>query len=613
LPGKARQGRLSTGLPRLVLLGLLVVAFLLRTYGLDWDRGLFFHPDERQILMVVDRLTLPGDWRVLLTPSSPWNPRFFAYGSFPLYLLRIVSWLLALWRPSLASMGGYYLVARLLSAACDTLTVFATYWLAQKAFNRRVAVLTAAFLTFAVLHIQLSHFYAVDTLLTSLILLAVNKAVDVAQRGQPSDGAQLGVFFGMALATKVSVLPLAIVVLTAWLASAWPSDRSRWPWRSKLRESIADAKHGMLLSFGFALGIFVLLQPYAIIDAHRFVTGVGQEVAMSQGWYDFPYTRQYAETLAYLYPVRQIVLFALGVPLGLLGLVGLLWLTVRTCKSPSRARVVLLVWPLLYGLMQGASFAKFIRYALPLLPFLCLAAAALWIAAWDGLGRFHNRVQVGRAALAVLLTGVWISTVFYAAAFLNVYGQAHPWIQASSWLCDNLSPGAVVATEVWDDPLPAHGTLAHRASCRDEVVTLRLDMYAPDSEGKGEALLYAVEAADWIVLSSQRLYAPITRLASRYPLASRYYRQLFAGRLGFELVAAPAVYPQLAGVTFLNDPRSGLQVPSPPLLVASRPDGMVLDFGWADESFVVYDHPQPLIFSREVRIPRQDLAVLLAP
>jgi hypothetical protein len=591
------------------------MAFILRIYGLDWDRGLFFHPDERQILMVVEGLSWPGDPLELLAPSSPLNPRFFAYGSFPIYLLRLSSSLLALWRAEWASMTRFYALGRLISALFDTLTVCATYLLARKVFGRRAAVLAALLLTFTVLHIQLAHFYTVDTILTTLVLLAVNKALDVGRSGQLRDGAWLGVLFGVALATKVSVLPLAAVVLVAWIASAWPGDLKQGHVLAGLRMAWRLVRRKVLLTFALAALCFLLLEPYALIDWYHFGQGIGQEVAMSQGWFDFPYTRQYAGTLPYLYQARQILLFAMGLPLGVLGLSGLLWLTIRLWRQPSRDAAVLLSWPLLHIFLQGAAYAKFIRYTLPLLPFLCLAGAAMWVAAWDAAGassRTPRRRSAARGAVILVLCTVLLSTSLYAIAFLNVYRQTHPWIQASSWLCEHLPEGSTVMVEYWDDPLPVHSG-GQGLGCREEYAFFQLDLYEPDIEVSLRNLLNGIEASDYIVLSSQRLYSPISRLTERYPVSSRYYRELFAERLGFELVAAPAVYPQLWGITLLDNPRARLPLPTLPLLAASRPAGLIVDLGQADESFTVYDHPQPLIFAKALRLSRQQLQKLISP
>jgi hypothetical protein len=571
----------------------------------------------------------------------------------------------------------------MLSALFDTLTVLATYLLGRKVFNRRVGLLAALCVTFTVLHIQLAHFYTVDTLLTTLILLTVNKAVDVARRGRRRDGAWLGVLLGMALATKVSVLPLIAVALVAWLAFAWPSqthrrdtenaedmgksigsaesslsdieplfapigkggrgDQSRgFSVRSAARVAIlgfraawTQVSRGILATLGLAALSFAILEPYALIDAYSFVVAIGQEIGMAQGWWDFPYTRQYANTWSYLYQARQILLFAMGLPLGLLGLGGLLWLCWRVLRRPWREGVVLSTWPVLYALMQGTAYAKFIRYMLPLLPFLCVAGAAMWMSVWDaagqsaavrsgGVGTPHP--LLGASPSDMRLSKPWLrifrwfwlalvlvviaATVFYAVAFLNVYRQPHPWLQATAWICEHVPAGSTILVEYWDDPLPLGGAAA-LGGCPLPYTFVTMDFHTLDTGDRRQELLDAIQSSDYIVLSSQRLYGALLRSPQFFPLAMRYYQQLFAGHLGFRLVAAPAVYPQWVGVTLLDNPRAGLALPIPPLLAASRPRGWVIDLGQADESFTVYDHPQPLIFARVERLSREELEALI--
>jgi len=647
-----------------LLAALLAVAFILRAYGLNWDRGQYFHPDERQILMVVERLKLPSDWRTLWSAESPLNPRFFAYGSLPIYLLRVASWLLALWDAGWSSLTRFYLLGRILSAALDTCIVAAAYVLAGRAFrDRRVAVATSALLTFTVLHIQLAHFYTVDTLLALLILLAVDRAMRVAKGGRQRDGIWLGVWLGAALATKLSVLPLVIVTVIAWLAFGWPpQSRSIGPCggSSGLQHAheglcygdgpqsssgarsgvgpcgrsggVRDASEGLCHGDSLWLGLraawhrvrrsvcrtlavaaltFLALQPYALIDAVRFGQGVVTEIAMSQGWADFPYTRQYLGTPAFVYQVRQMFLFTLGPGLTLMGLAGLLYAAWRTWRQPDRAQVPWLAWVLLYGLAQGVSFVKFVRYMLPLSPFLCMTGAALLLRLWDAASALTGRIRgcAARASVGLMAALVLASTVFYALAFARIYSQPHPWLQATAWICTHAPSGSKFSADAWDDVLPLEPYEGD--DCPPDYSRVVLDLHAADTAEKRAGLLDLLESCDYIVLPSDRLYAPLSRFPQRYPLASHYYQQLFAGHLGFELVAAPAVYPSLAGITLLDDPRAGLHLATPPLLQQRALPGLVLNLGRADESFTVYDHPQPLIFARVQRLSREDLERLL--
>ena len=72
-----------------VLLALiLLIALVLRVVGTDWDQGGLYHPDERDFLGRAERLdfgqlTEPG----LLSIESRLNPKWFNYGSLPLYAL----------------------------------------------------------------------------------------------------------------------------------------------------------------------------------------------------------------------------------------------------------------------------------------------------------------------------------------------------------------------------------------------------------------------------------------------------------------------------------------------------------------------------------------------
>ncbi len=586
---------------------LLLVALVLRLHGMNWDGGRLFHPDERQVLMVAERLALPSTVRVALSADSPLNPRFFAYGSFPLYLIRVLGELAAALGGASVSVYSMLPIGRALSALFDTLTILATYRLSKLLFGATVAVLSAGLLTFAVLHIQLSHFYAVDTLLTALIVLAVTQAVALTRTKGAGDGRLLGVWYGLALATKASALPFGAVIVLAWLSVGLQPDTGESA-RMRLLAAWRSVWRRMAGTLAIAALCFLVLEPYALIDFTSFICGIGQEIAMSQGWYDFPYTRQYFGTVRYLYSLRQMLLFTAGPCFTLLGVAGLAYCSIGTGRRVVRGvssmkEGIWLVWPVLYGLTQGGSYAKFVRYMLPLFPFLAIAGAVLWVAGWRRLA--HS--TLGRGLWAALGGVTLVTTAFYGLAFLNIYAQPHPWLQASDWLCQNMASGTTIMVEYWDDPLPALPSATEE--CPVQYDFYWVDMYAADGPEKLEALLDGLERCEYIVLSSDRLYATISRLPQRYPLSSCYYRLLFSGELGYELALAPAVYPRLGGVVLQDDPRAGISLP--PLPLTTPQAAVVLHLGRADESFSVYDHPQPLVFRRVRSIGRNELSLLL--
>ena len=109
----------------------LLAGAALRFYGLDWDGGHWLHPDERQIYFVVARLALPQTLAEALSPDSPLNPAFFAYGSLPFYLLKAVAASLAFLSEPLADPDKLHWIGRPLAVLLDLATVLLTYRLAR--------------------------------------------------------------------------------------------------------------------------------------------------------------------------------------------------------------------------------------------------------------------------------------------------------------------------------------------------------------------------------------------------------------------------------------------------------------------------------------------------
>lgn len=262
-----------------------------------------------------------------------------------------------------------------------------------------------------------------------------------------------------------------------------------------------------------------------------------------------------------------------------------------------REYLVILAWVWPYLLITGGMHAKFSRYMAPLLPWLCLAAALLLRRLWQLAG---GR-RWARRAVAGLGSAVLLSTLLYALAFTGVYLRPHTWVAASDWICRNVPAGAVLTSEEWDDQLP---TARYRAAPAVRYGHEQLRLYAPDDEAKLDELAAALGRADYVVLASQRLYGSIGALPERYPLTTAYYRLLFDGGLGFELVHVEADYPRLGPLAIVDDPFEGTVLPRPDL---PRPAPIVLSLGRADESYSVYDRPLVLIFQKVQALSAEEL------
>jgi YYY domain-containing protein len=637
------------------------LALLPRLYGLNWDANNHLHPDERAIVFKSICLSLPGSPRTsncdpaytgpgwFFSPNSPLNPHFFAYGSLPLYLLAAVAHVLA----GLTHLTGgrfvppdggtwddfnhFTLVGRVLSAVFDAGSVLLAGLLARRLMGRWAAVLAAAFVAVIPFDIQVAHFYAVDTLLLFFVLLTLLACVMLAQGG-PAEvpaprpaadpdgedegevrvpdpwrswraGLFVGAACGLALATKISALPLVAPMLVALAL--------RWRRRGVYDALLAGA--GMLAA---ALLVYMVTSPYTFIDWHNFQLQVNEQNQLSRGALDYPYVRQFAGTTPFLYQIQQLLVYDMGLPLGLLGLAGFGWALARVWRRLDDDWTILVVWLLGYFAVIGSAYMKFSRYMLPVfVPLvLCGAAALAALAKWGTrriagqargaadpdvraapLTRAVRAAHVRAGALAKRATRAWgagwwriacvalgltvlAGTAFSALALINIYSAPNTRVQASQWIYDHVPAGSMLTYEVWDDPLPilvppayvTNGGTGHTPSGHvispEQYGQIGLNLYDDDTPQKAQQLASQLASADVVVISSQRLLRSIPKLPDRYPMTTRYYQLLFAGQLGFTLAAH-----------FENSPH----------LVGYR-----LDDTGADESFSVYDHPPVWLFVR---------------
>ena len=598
----------------------------LRFYGLNWDGGHWLHPDERQIYFVVLNLGWPDSLAEALSPTSPLNPGFFAYGSLPVYLLKLVAALVHVLWPAFSLDDNLHLVARPLVALADLGTVYLTYRLARVLWgsHRRtgrearreassppaggeptlsdgaragsetvpdrgwmVAPIAAALVSLAVLPIQLAHFYTVDPLLTFFVMLTLNLAADVAQAGGRGRRIALGAAFGLALATKVSAAPLFFVVL----AACYPR-----PAIAKIQSPILQTLRRMALPLVVAGVVFVVLQPYAVLDWRTFVEHTIRESQIARGQIDVPYTLQYAGTLPFVYSIWQTALWGLPLPVGLVAWLCLAVSVVRWLRRGLWAETLLLAWAGPYLVITGLLYTKYLRYMLPVVPVLCLLTAAT-LAAVEG--RHRRPISEERSSrsrglaipvascVALLLI---LSALAYALVFAQLYAGSHSWVTASEWIYRNVPAGSTLAVEHWDTALPLAVEVDGVRHSPTDYAYRTLPLYdEPDDETKWATLAADLSSSDYLVIASRRLYGSIPRSPERYPVATHYYELLFAEELGFELVAE-----------FNRDP-AWLNPRIPPLADAApailRPD----------ESFVVYDHPRALLFRNAERLPSEEL------
>ncbi len=581
-----------------LLFAVLSIALGLRLYGIDWDQGGLFHPDERAILMRVNDLQAPDLSRpadLLDAEKSPINPGWFNYGSLPIYLLKMVQAGVS----PLADLDLFDLriPGRFISALADTATVALVFLIGVRWFSLKTAALAALLAALAVIHIQLSHFFAVDGIMTLFIVAAVFFSVRVAQSGRRIDSALAGLMFGMGMATKFSVAPLVLAIITAHVIYAFskPGDSLRAGGAMGIEAARRQwtAYSGLVIAGLVAAAAMLIAQPYMLIDVQTFLSNVGEQSEMVRRIRDYPYTRQYIDTPRYLYQAYQLGTWGLGPAAGLAVWLGLAAGVVAAWRLRRKVDLVILAWVIPYLLITGWFEVKFMRYMLPLTPFMFLYGARfLW---WAG-GALQKLLPKVKYVALVIPVVVVAATAHYALSFSAMYAGDHPAHQVSQWLSRNAQPGSLVLEEHWEEGIPNVPGLRYE----------RLELYNPDTRTKFETISRQLSDGEFLVLFSNRLSGTIPRLPERYPASTLYYRALFDGSLGYELAYVGDKSVSAFGIGYDEDPyaRTGFHP------AGYEPPGRAsatFSFGWADESFTVYDHPKSFVFRNTGKLEAEEI------
>ena len=557
-----------------LLLALIVAAgAAVRFYNLGWGAPYYhFHIDEHFVF--AGALEIRRDFF-----AAGGAPKFFMYSPLPMYLLigvmEIYQWIAHPLDLAVKADGVAFMVlGRAISAAFGTATIPLTYLIASRVSGRTAGLIAAVLTAAGVLHLRDSHFLSVDVALTFFSILAWLFLIDVAVRGTTKAYVFAGLAIGGALLCKYSAAFLLPLVLIAHLFAPgrplWAASWSAWM-KWLLRGAIP----------GIVAGItFLVLDPFVWLDFEKFRADV-QELVVGpmSGGVRAIWAAQFTNVQPRTFWFTNILWWGLGPAFEIWALLATGWLLWR------RDRLALMAasFPIIYYIVAGRTALPFARYGVPLVPAM---AAVAGILSADLLARPRWR----RAGL-VLTTIVVAATVLYAAAYMNVFVKPDSRLEASEYLLRRVPEGAKILVEPSHNIPPMGSYLTAPNFHRDYVIwgkdeerhdyyrLYALDTYRflydlrPSPQEKADYIKRRLAMVDYIVMDDTYLQFYEHLPASEVGVVKRYYDDLFAGRLGFELRRTFKVYPRLFGKNINDDA--------------------------AELSFRLFDHPRVFVFARK--------------
>lgn len=546
---------------KLILLAIVLIGAFFRFYDVNWDQNQHLHPDERFLTMVGTAMKIPPSFIDYIVPQvSTVNPAnigysFYVYGTFPV----VVNKLLAIATGN-DNYNSFALLGRVFSGFVDLLVVvfvFKTAEIFEKRYNinHHIKYWAAFFYAIAVLPIQLSHFFAVDTFISSFSFISFYFALRYSVKRNGLWLLLSGVFLGLGLASKATAIfitPLALY----FLINAY-SEKNKVARRDLPKLLLDIVLWGVTIYLACRIADPYLFQTGNFLDlepSKLFLSNLKQLASWSnpQAWY--PPGVQWIHKTPIIFGLKNLTLYGVGIGYTICISLGFFFLFK---KIRYRDIIAVFSWVFVFFLYQSLQSVQTMRYFLIIYPFLAFFA---------GIGFAYTVKQAPRYVQALLL----LLVIIWPLMFFSIYTKPISRVTASQWIYYTFPTNSVILTESWDDALP----LPIFDMSNRHYLIKELPVFDPDTTQKWNTMDSMLSQGDYLILSSNRGWGSIPTVPERYPRMTAFYKNLLSGKTDYKEIAQFTSYPSLA---YLGIP-------------------LTLNDDGAEEAFTVYDHPKVMIF-----------------
>ena len=451
----------------LALLLVVAIGFTLRLWNISSGVPFAVGIDEPAIMSTVVRILKSGDY----------NPHFFEYPTGVVYVqlgVAVVQFLSGAMRHAWyaveqVSMADFYLWGRIVTATIGAATILLLHQVGMR-WGARHALFAAGLFAVMPLHVREAHFALTDTPLVFCVTLTLLLSLRALEKPGTLAFVLAGAAAGLSAGVKYNGVYAAVMPLTAALMT---------------RATRKSAATVVVLVASACVVAFFVTTPYAILDLPNFLNGFGTQTRA------FVPRQPGGESTALIY-AKHLVL-NLGWPAFLLAMSGLVMSAVRMFRGPVHARWVLLViFPLVFfNLITGWSFL-FARYALPIVPFMCLWAAIATISGVSLLRRFDIPRVVRTTLIVALTVAALLPPSVKSVRWVRAFGTKTTQALAYEWITHNVWYQSKIVSEARGLDLPPE---------RYKYTTVK-------SLAGGDPAALLADGTEWIVLSSDAWGGP---------------------------------------------------------------------------------------------------------
>jgi hypothetical protein len=405
-----------------------------------------------------------------------------------------------------------YVIARVTSALMGLGAAWLLYFAGKRLYGSAVALVAAAFITFTFLPVHYSHFALNDVPTLLPLCLGLLGLAGITTKGRLLDYLIAGVGLGLATGTKYTAAALSVAIFIAWAIRAYDD-----------REQAKKQFLYLVAAAGAALIAFVLVNPYAVLDAGGFTSGVKRQSDLSanvsklgtddtNGWF------YYIKTFLWGYGIIPFLLALAGAALAL--------------KNDWRKSLPWVVFGGLVWLFMGHELRFYARWMMPVYPVLAIfsAYAVVEIGKWLAARFAKDKAQGATFATVGILAIALIGPLVHVVHNDLVLSRTDTRTLAKQWLLKNTQPSDKIVFELIG-PKPYFRVNGYRGT--DFAFKLyplpsgtEVEKYA---QTLSPALLNAYANAGYcyvVVGSIQK--GRVTKDPSKAPNAAAYYKALDA-------------------------------------------------------------------------------------
>ena len=399
----------------------LIMGLILRLGAIDFGLPFLSHIDEEHYLPRALRILRSQD----LNPHYFRNPPLLTYlYSIVLFLYFVFGKLLALFTSMrdfaelyFSNRTSFFVIARTINALFGVGICLVVYKVGKKLFDKITGLIASLLVCSSFLMVRDSHYAVNDIPGTFFLILSFSYIVNIYTRGRLKDYILSGLFAGMAVATKynmgIIIFPL---VLSHFLANR----------RIVLNRNFIWAMLSCLVGF-------FLFCPWILLDYREFWEQFAEQFMFSKRpWLGASSTVSYIQyffTLLWGYGLLPFCLFIIG--------------SVYLWREKEKQKLLLIVcFPLFYYLLLGAMKLFFVRFAILLIPYLCILSAYGIIALAGRISYTHRRVALVFLILVSISQGV-----IFSCRHNYLISKTDTRILARNWINNNLPHGSKMVTE----------------------------------------------------------------------------------------------------------------------------------------------------------------------